>query len=120
LVRDNQLAGVLYVHGGRLGYWLRMLVRPEAADDAAKLLQAGLSALPGGLRQPVFCGVRHYQSHVWASLDEAGFETIAEQALMVRHMAARVSAAVGESVVALQKGAEPAAPTLTHAAGEAE
>jgi hypothetical protein len=120
LVRDDQLVGVLYVHGGRLGYWLRMLVRPEAADDAAKLLQAGLSALPGSVGQPVFCGVRHYQSHVWRSLDEVGFERIAEQALMVRHMAARIPAPVGEPVVALKQGAEPAAPTLTHAAGEAE
>lgn len=120
LVHDGQLTGVLYVHGGRLGYWLRMLVRSEAADDAAKLLQAGLSALPGSLGHPVFCGVRHYQSHLWHSLEEAGFERIAEQALMVRHMAARVPAPVGEAVVALKQGAEPAAPTLTHAAGDAE
>jgi hypothetical protein len=120
LVGDDQLAGVLYVHGGRLGYWLRMLVRPEAASEAAKLLRAGLSALPGSVEHPVFCGVRHYQSHLWAPLDEAGFEMIAEQALMVRHLAARVPAALGESVVVLKQGAEPAAPTLTHAAREAE
>jgi hypothetical protein len=79
------------------------------------LLRAGLSVLPPNQGQPVFCVVRNYEGFLVHPLSELGFEAMAEQALMVKYMAARVQAAAGEAVAALKQGAEPAAPTLTHA-----
>ncbi len=120
LLRREELAGVLCVHSGRLGIWFRVLVRPEAPDGAVALLKAGLASLRPGRGQSVFCAVRTYESYLWQPLLDLGFEELTEQALMVRQMAVRAQAAVGEPVVALKQGAEPATPTLTHATGEAE
>jgi hypothetical protein len=120
LIQEGELKGVLTVYGGRLGYWLRILVHPESPADASALLQTGLSALSAGGERPAFCAVRHYEGHMLQPLADLGFEPMAEQALMVKQLAARVQAAVGEAVVSLKQGTEPATPALTHAAGEAE
>ncbi len=92
--------------GVRLGGWIRLrygrgsqphmlslLAHPDDDGVATELLRFGLELLRQKPPRAIVCQVRDYESPVVNALRSAGFEQIASHALLIRHLAARISRA---------------------------
>jgi hypothetical protein len=106
----GDLAAALDIVRGIKGHWLRMVVHPDARQQAETLVRRGLDVLGDPTGKPVYCNVRQYESGVRAALTAAGFEPFATRTLMVKHTVAWSKAPLQELVPALQGGPEPVPP----------
>jgi len=98
---------------GQDGHWLRLLLEPTAASLADAVLSNSLSLLSSYPARPVYCAVREYEGGVQGALDAVGFEFLASEVLMVKHMAVRARVPVNKLSPALEKGVETATPIST-------
>jgi hypothetical protein len=106
----GDLAAALDVSRGTHAHWMRMMVHPDARQQADVLVRLGLGVLGERSGKPVYCNVRQYESGVRAALAAVGFEPFATRTLMVKHTVAWSKASLQELVPALKGGVEPVPP----------
>jgi hypothetical protein len=113
--REGEILAVLHLRSGKTGYSLRMLLHPDVANQVDALIQAGLS-LVGDLHhqpdKPVYISLRTYQTELVSVLAAYGFQKLAIQVVMVKHMTVRARDFLSRLVVAFETAGEakPAAP----------
>lgn len=99
--QQGELLGYLSVERGPLGVWVQAYFHP-AAEDPQQLL----AGLPGRLEprgeRPLYVCVRSYQSWLSGALEALGFSLNAEQAVMVKRLAAAVRQAAPAVLPALE------------------
>ncbi|MCS7069935.1 MAG: hypothetical protein NZM00_00400 [Anaerolinea sp.] len=90
--RDDQIMGYLALSSGRGGLYVLPFLHPDIPGrEAAAVLYAAIMRMAGrGVGQPVYVCVRRYQDWLVEPLQALGMERVAEQAVMVRHIAAGV------------------------------
>jgi hypothetical protein len=93
---DKDLSGLVYWYGddllgailldrGPIGTWAQILIHP-AAEQVTELIAEFLKqAAPW--TQPLYVGVRSYQSWMEPALEQNGFEVLHRQAVMVKRLA---------------------------------
>jgi len=107
---DDDLLAVVSISTGAQGYWLRLLVHPDARDVTDGLVHRALAMTNRPPAHPVYCNVRQYEGGVRTSLEAVGFEQVAARALMVKHTLAWSKTPVTELATALKGSAEVAPP----------
>lgn len=85
LGNDAALQTYIHVTTGPRAHVLRMLLDPEARDQAAAMIRYALSQLSEP--RMVFAVVRGYQSELATALAELGFRARGEQTLFAKHLA---------------------------------
>jgi len=87
----GRMEAYIAVSEGKCGIYLMPYLHPDILfKEAAAILEGVVSRLPRADRLPVYVCVRRYQDWLEDTLADLGFESVAEQAVMVRHIAAGV------------------------------
>jgi len=110
--RQGEVLGYLRILFGMHGSWLRLMMRPDAYDCTAEMLDHALTVLGSRSSQPVYCAVREYEGGVRAVIEERGFTLVNTHSLLVKHTTVQVREPLRKLVPALEKRAE-AAPTVS-------
>ncbi len=108
-----QIQAYLRIVLGEEGYWLRIMLRPEAVHQANTILSESLSTVSAYPRRPVYCSVPEYEAGLQGALGELGFQPFASELLMVKHTTARAGVPVSKLSAALDKQVETATPIST-------
>lgn len=113
---QGEILAVLNFHSGKAGHWFRLMIHPDAAEEAAPLIEAGANMANSRSRRPVFCSLRTYQTEFTGPLSDCGFEPIAGQTLMVKHITVRVKDFLTRLVPAVE--AKHATPSMMQSQGK--
>lgn len=108
----GEVAGYLRIRKGRAGYWLTMLLHPQAYERADELVVQSLSLLAEYPPRPIYCCLPRYQGGLRAPLEAKGFQPFASQCAMIKHTTVRVKEPALKLVPALEKRAEAATPMM--------
>lgn len=106
---EGELRAYLDIERGPRGVWMQPYIHP-AVEAVDQLLAAFLrrSSEPD---RPTYVCVRSYQGWMAGALERIGFRLVAEQAVMVRRVAATVRRAAPAAIPALNGGrVEPTTP----------
>lgn len=98
---QNEAAGWVYYHNGKMeayvsitcgthGMYVLPYIHPDRLGEAADILMAAIALTEQAHRVPVYVCVRGYQCWLDGVLEQLGFESWTEQAVMVKHIAAGV------------------------------
>jgi hypothetical protein len=88
---EGELVGALHIRTGKRGYWVRVLLHPDALDRATVLTRAALSlTVNRGPNLPVYFALRRYQIGWRSVLTDLGFEPLTTRTLVVKPMTVRV------------------------------
>lgn len=89
--KDGRVQAYIAVSYGRSGTYLMPFMHPDVlGSEAASVLLAVIARVARAERAPVYVCVRRYQDWLGDSLRDLGFETLIQQAVLVRHIAAGV------------------------------
>lgn len=88
--QNETLMAFINVSEGRDGIYLAPFVHPDALPDAEAVLAATIAQFPRGSRSPITVRVLRHQGWLGTSLEMLGFSCYAQQAVMIRHIAAGV------------------------------
>jgi hypothetical protein len=92
--KDGRVQAYIALSSGRSGTYLMPFIHPEVlGSEAAAVLLAVIAHVAKTETLPVYVCVRRYQDWLGDSLRELGFETLTQQAVLVRHIAAGVRTA---------------------------
>ncbi|HMK09138.1 MAG TPA: hypothetical protein VK449_08935 [Anaerolineales bacterium] len=106
---EGELRAYLDLERGPRGIWAQAYIHP--AVEAIDMLLAAFLRRVGEVERPLYLCLRSYQVWMVAALDRLGFEKVAEQAVMVRRLAATVRRAVPAPLPAINGGrVEPTTP----------
>ena len=106
---EGELRAYLDLERGPRGVWAQPYVHP--AVEAIDMLLAAFLRRVAEPERPVYLCLRSYQGWMVGALDRLGFDRVAEQAVMVRRLAATVRRAVPAALRALNGGqVEPTTP----------
>lgn len=110
---QGEILAVMSFHSGKLGHWFRLLIHPDVREEAANLIESGLFLLKNHNQQPVYCSLRTYQSELVVDLVDFGFEEIASQLVLVKHITVRAKDFLSRLIPAFDKvvEAKPASPS---------
>jgi hypothetical protein len=112
--RKDELLGYLQMAVGPRGVWVRPYLHP-ITETMEALLTAFVKLRERSSRKPIYVAVRSYQSWMNGVLERAGFDLLADQALMVKHLAAAVRRPVLAPLSSLERTSpEPTAPFVRH------
>lgn len=103
---EGKIAGHLRIREGRRGYWLRMLLHPQAHHLVTELVEQALLLLSTFPHRPVYCGLRSYQGWLREPLREKGFRPLARRSLMVKHTTVHAPKPAVNMVPAMERKAE--------------
>jgi hypothetical protein len=98
---------------GARGVLIDVYMHPGAANRAPEVIGGALARLPAH-RVPVYCRTRPYQVGLGEALETHGFEWLCQQALMVRHTAARIGKHVFKPLPSFNGGARLSTPITGH------
>jgi hypothetical protein len=88
---NGRLEAYVAVSEGKGGIFLMPYLHPDILfKEAAAILEGVVARMPRADRLPVYVCVRRYQDWLEETLAHLGYESAAEQAVMVRHIAAGV------------------------------
>ncbi|MFQ3648430.1 MAG: hypothetical protein SNJ54_15715 [Anaerolineae bacterium] len=87
---QQQVEAYIAVTEGRHGVYLLPFIHLDVVPQARDILTSAIAMIPAAARVPVYVGVRSYQSWLDRVIEEMGFTPVAEQAVMVRQIAAGV------------------------------
>lgn len=87
---DQQIDAYIAYSEGRQGVYLIPYIRPDAIGQADDILRAAIARIEQCQRVPIYICVRSYQSWLESSMAALGFDAWAEQAIMVKHIAAGI------------------------------
>jgi hypothetical protein len=107
----DEILGALQIRSNQTGHWLRMLLHPDAMDQADGLVTAALSCMRRAPAQKVTCVVRTYEAGIPSVLTARGFELTRSQTLAVKHTTVRAREQASQPVPALESHVESAAPS---------
>jgi GNAT superfamily N-acetyltransferase len=110
---DGEIVSYLLFSGGRIGHWMRILLHPQAYDQADEVIQHSLAFLSHYPPCPIYCSVREYEGGLRTPLQDWGFEPFGSQAVLVKHTTVRIKEPTRKLVPALDKRAEVATPTMS-------
>ncbi len=102
---EGQVQGFLLA--ARATKTVEIMVHPEAYHYAAALLRQGLSELAPAAG--IYCALPEHQGSLGHVLEETGFRHQGSQALLVKHMVARIRERERVLKPVLERGLEPAA-----------
>lgn len=108
---QDEIWAALQVRSSHAGHWLRMLLHPDALDQADSLVAAALSRVRRAPGQKVYCAVRTYEAGIPSALTVWGFQPMRSQTLTVKHTTVRAREPASQPVRALEGHAESAAPS---------
>jgi hypothetical protein len=108
---QDDIWAALQIRSSRAGHWLRMLLHPEALDQADGLVAAALARVRCGPGQKLYCAVRTYEAGIPAALTAWGFQLIQSQTLAVKHTTVLARERASQPVHALEGHAESATPS---------
>lgn len=86
----DRIDGYFAYAEGKNGIYLMPYLHPDTMSNAPDIIQAVIAQIPRHNRVPVYVCVRRYQDWIMEALDELAFEPCAQQAVMVKHIAAGV------------------------------
>lgn len=107
----DEIWAALQIRSSHAGHWLRVLLHPEALDQADGLVAAALSRVRRAPGQKVYCAVRTYEAGIPSALVAWGFQLMQSQTLTVKHTTVRARESASQPVHALEGHAESAAPS---------
>lgn len=106
---EGELRAYIDLDRGPRGVWGQPYIHP--AVEAIDVLLAAFLRRTATPDRPLYVCLRSYQSWMVGALDRLGFERVAEQAVMVRRLAATVRRAVPAPLPAINGGrVEPTTP----------
>ena len=112
LVDRGEVIGLVQARSGEKMHWLHVVLHPRAYQWAISAIVCGLSCLSGRGSHQVYCPVREYQGGLRSPLEEAGFQWVASQVLLVKYTMARVREPQTRLVPSVEKRSEAAVPTV--------
>jgi hypothetical protein len=107
----DEIWAALQIRSSRAGHWVRMLLHPEALDQADGLVTAALSRIHRARGQELYCAVRTYEAGIASALTSRGFQLIGSQTLTVKHTTVWAREPSVQPVHALESHAESATPS---------
>jgi hypothetical protein len=106
--RNGRVQAYIAVTKGRGGIYLMPFMHPDVLGrEAASIIEGVMERMGRTERTPVYVCVRRYQDWLADSLRDLAFESVSQQAVMVRHIAAGIR----QPSFALPKGALEGIPT---------
>ena len=108
---QDEIWAALQIRSSRAGHWLRMLLHPEALDQADRLVAAALARVRCGPGQKLYGAVRTYEAGIPTALTAWGFQLIQSQTLAVKHTTVLSRERASQPVHALEGHAESATPS---------
>jgi len=106
LEEDGELVGYLCITEGERGYWLRVLLHPQAHERAMELVEQTLALLANLPPRPIYCGLRSYQGWLSEPLQEKGFRPFAHRLAVAKRIAVYAREPATRPIPALQRKAE--------------
>jgi hypothetical protein len=88
--KNGQVEAYIALSEGAQGIYLLPFIHPDVVDEAEQIIQAAIAHTEHAARLPVYVCVRGYQSWLEDRLQRLGFERWIEQAIMVKHITARI------------------------------
>jgi hypothetical protein len=107
----GEIWAALQIRSSHAGHWLRMLLHPDAIDQADQLVAAALSRVRCAPGQKLFCAVRTYEAGIPAALSALGFQLVGSQTLAVKYTTVWAREPAAQSVHALESHVESATPS---------
>lgn len=107
----SEIWAALQIRSVRAGHWLRMLLHPDALDQADALVVAALSRVRCAPGQKLYCAVRTYEAGIPSALGALGFHLVGSQTLVVKHTTIWAREPAIQPVHALEGHAESATPS---------
>jgi len=101
--QHGELQAYVELKYGHRGIWVQPLLHPNAQNLTA-LLADLLANIPNHRSRPVYFGVRSYLSWLEPALEELGADVVANQAVMVKHLAIHKKATRQVSMPSLETG----------------
>ena len=108
---QGEIWAAVQIRSSRAGHWLRMLLHPDALDQADGLVAAALSRVRSAPGQHVYCAVRTYEAGMPSALAAWGFQLMGSQTLAVKHTTVRAREPASQTVHGLEGHAESATPS---------
>jgi len=106
----GEIWAALQIRSSRAGHWLRLLLHPDALDQADALVAAALSRVRCGPGQKLYCAVRTYEAGIQAALTAWGFRPVGSQTLVVKHTTVWAREPAAQLVPALEGHTERPSP----------
>lgn len=88
--RQSRIEGYVAISEGKQGIYLLPYIHPDAMDQAVDILAAALQHTRRAHKVPVYVAIRSYQDWLDTPLHALGFDDWLEQAVLVKHLAARL------------------------------
>ena len=107
----NEIWAAIQIRSGHAGHWLRILLNPDALDQADGLVAAALSRVRRAPGQKVYCAVRTYEAGIPSTLTAWGFQHKRSQTLTVKHTTVWAREPASKPVRSLEGRAESATPS---------
>jgi hypothetical protein len=110
LSEGDDLVGLITSQRGIAGYLLEIYLHPAAEHRVDEAISGVLRHIRAE-RQPVYFRVRRYQNWLGERLRKHGFEMLGQQAMMVKHTAARLERRAFQPLPAINGGVKASTPT---------
>ena len=107
----SEIWAAVQIRRSSAGDWLRMLLHPDALDQADRLVAAALARVRRAAGQEVYCAVRTYEAGIPSALTAWGFHLQNSQTLAVKHTTIWAREPAAQPVPALEGHAESATPS---------
>ncbi len=107
----SEIWAAVQIRRSSAGDWLRMLLHPDALDQADRLVAAALARVRRAAGQEVYCAVRTYEAGIPSALTAWGFHLQNSQTLAVKHNTVWAREPAAQPVPALEGHAESATPS---------
>ncbi len=88
--KNGRVEGYITLHEGRRGIYLVPYLHPDIYRETPAVLSAAIEQSGRAHRVPVYVRLRRYLSWLEEALRRLGMQPVAQQAVLVRHLAARV------------------------------
>lgn len=110
----DRVEGYIAVSEGKQGIYLIPYLHPDIMEEASAVLQAAIVHTQRAAHVPVYVCVRRYQDWLDRALIRLQLEPWAQQAVMVKHIAAGVRHAGFEPLRAVEPARSPVPPPTRH------
>jgi hypothetical protein len=88
--KGERIEGYIAVSEGKHGVYLIPYLHPDIISDAPAVIEAAINYTQRAGKVPLYVCVRRYQDWLQGALSQLYFEPLANQAVMVKHLAAGV------------------------------
>jgi len=107
----DEIWAAIQIRTSRAGHWLRVLLHPDALDQANSLVAAALSRVRRAPDQKVYFAVRTYEAGIPTALIAWDFQHMRSQTLTVKHTTVWAREPASQPGHSLEGRAESASPS---------